>query len=254
LTRGFETMTIQRAEAMIMRIWEIGESDLLVRFFTPNQGCLKGIAKAARRSRKRFANCLDLLSRVTMEYETRRASELSFLKGCKLIRGYAGIRSDYDRLSMASYLVELTDTLHPPGVVDPAAFDLLTARFEDLDQGKDPATVRIFFEGKAMALGGYGINLSRCCKCGRGYTGAGRAVFVPDRGGIACLRCEKESPRTPGLSPEGVKALHAIQTAPVHRQNTLPIGAPLLQEIKPVLKRHVAYRLGKTFKTTAFLA
>ena len=246
-------MTIQKAEAMILRIYEIGESDLLVSFFTPDHGRLKGVGKFARKSRKRFANCLDLLSRVAMEYEVRRGRELCFLRACKLIQGYAGIRSDYGRLATASYLIELAEILHPPGIVDRAAFDLLTARFDDLDQGKDTETVRLLFEGKAMALGGYGINLSRCCQCGRGYTGAGRAVFLSERGGIACLRCGRETRRTPGLSPEAVKILHTIQTAPVNRQKDLTIGADLRCEIKPVLERHLALRLERKPKTAAFL-
>ena len=45
--------------AIIMRINEYGESDLLVSFFTPDRGRLEGIAKGARRSFKRFVNCLD---------------------------------------------------------------------------------------------------------------------------------------------------------------------------------------------------
>ncbi|MBW2206889.1 MAG: recombination protein O N-terminal domain-containing protein, partial [Deltaproteobacteria bacterium] len=49
-------MKIHISPAIIMRIREFGEADLFVTFFTPDRGRLKGVAKGARRSRKRFVN------------------------------------------------------------------------------------------------------------------------------------------------------------------------------------------------------
>ena len=60
------------SQAIIMRIREFGESDLLVTFFTPDKGQLKGVAKGARKSRKRFVNCLDVFSLVNLEYGLKR--------------------------------------------------------------------------------------------------------------------------------------------------------------------------------------
>jgi DNA repair protein RecO len=61
--------------AIIMRVKDVGESDLLVTFFTPQRGRLKGVAKGARKSRKRFVNALDLFSLVTMDIQSWTAGE-----------------------------------------------------------------------------------------------------------------------------------------------------------------------------------
>ena len=53
--------------AIIMRVKELGEADVLVTFLTPERGQLKGVAKGARRSRRRFANCLETFSLVSLE-------------------------------------------------------------------------------------------------------------------------------------------------------------------------------------------
>jgi DNA repair protein RecO (recombination protein O) len=53
-------MKTYTSHAIIMRTKEFGETDLLVTFFTQDKGRLKGIAKGARKSRKRFVNCLDV--------------------------------------------------------------------------------------------------------------------------------------------------------------------------------------------------
>jgi DNA repair protein RecO (recombination protein O) len=103
--------------SIIMRTKEFGEADLLVTFFTPDKGRLKGVAKGARRSRKRFVNCLDIFSLVKLEYSLKREGGLYFLHSGKLINAFPELRSDFGALSKASYMVELTEILFPLGVL-----------------------------------------------------------------------------------------------------------------------------------------
>ena len=52
--------TSHKTEAIVLRCLDYGESDRIVTFYTRDYGKLRGIAKGARRSRKRFANALEL--------------------------------------------------------------------------------------------------------------------------------------------------------------------------------------------------
>ena len=65
-------MNIKSSTSIIMRVSEFGESDLLITFFTPTEGKIKGIAKGARRSKARFVNCLDIFSLVNLEYSQKK--------------------------------------------------------------------------------------------------------------------------------------------------------------------------------------
>ncbi|MBN1222119.1 MAG: recombination protein O N-terminal domain-containing protein, partial [Candidatus Aminicenantes bacterium] len=67
------------SQAIILGIQEFGETDLLVTFFTPGMGQLKGVAKGAKRSRQRFVNCLDTCSLVNLEYDKKEEGKLCFL-------------------------------------------------------------------------------------------------------------------------------------------------------------------------------
>ena len=51
--------TQHRTEAIVLRLLDYGESDRIVTFCTAGFGKVRGIAKGARRSRKRFANALE---------------------------------------------------------------------------------------------------------------------------------------------------------------------------------------------------
>ena len=246
-------MNTHVSPSIIMRVKEFGESDLLIIFLAADKGRLKGIAKGARKSRKRFSNCLDLFCLVNLEYEQKRKGDFHFLHSCKLLHSFSGLRSDFSYLSLASYMIELTEVLFPPGVTTQNIFNLLKNSFFALSNGKNNATLRILFEAGAMALGGYGIDLERCCGCGRPYTGEGRAVFKQSKGGIACLRCEEERVLSPGLSPDSVRAMMAMQSAAFNIVEAGPLSHDVIREIKTVLKLHIDYRVGQRFKSSEYI-
>jgi DNA repair protein RecO (recombination protein O) len=239
--------------AIIMRIREIGESDLLVTFFTPDKGQVKGVAKGARKSRKRFANCLETFSLVNLEYGWKKEGGLCLLHSGKLLDAYPALRSDFSTLSRASYLIELTEVLFPTGVAEREMFELLRGSLESLARGTAPELSMILFEARALALGGYAIRTGRCCCCGRSYTGSGTAVFRQDRGGIACLRCQEESTKTPPLRPAGVQALENIQGGSICDCADLTLTDEVVMEIRAVLRLHREYRLEHRLKTLRYL-
>jgi DNA repair protein RecO (recombination protein O) len=246
-------MTSHISPAIIMWIKEFGESDLLVTFFTPDRGRLKGIAKGGRKSRRRFANCLDLFCLANLEYELKRKGDLHFLHSCRLINAFPQIRSDFYSLSLASNMIELAEILFPLGVVDRNMFDLLENSFNVLNRGVRKDVLSIFFNAKAMSLGGYRIDLNKCCVCGRNYKGEGRAIFRPNKGSICCLKCGEESATSPGLSPESIKMLALMQWGRWEMVEELSFTNDMIKDIKLVLKLHIEYRIGRRLKTAEYL-
>ena len=246
-------MNIKSSNSIIMRVSEFGESDLLITFFTPTEGKLKGIAKGARRSKARFVNCLDIFSLVTLEYSLKKKNSLHFIHSGKLLDAFPGLRKNYSTLIKASYMVELTEILFPWHLPDKVMFDILKNSFETMDQGCNTDMATVFFELAAMSLGGYSINLDKCCICGRKYTGQGTAVFRPDTGGIACMRCQEITKMTPAMGPETVRIINTLQTclSPDHCSDDF--SPEFIIEIKPVLKLHREYRLERSPKSENYL-
>jgi DNA repair protein RecO (recombination protein O) len=241
------------SQAVIMRVRELGESDLIVTFFTPHRGLLKGVAKGARRSRKRFVNCLDNFSLVSLEYALKREGGLCFLHSGKLIDGYADLRSDFALLSAASYIIELTEILFPSGVSDPRMFKLLNESLTSLTSAERAAAIPIVFEARAMTLGGYKANLEKCSTCGRPYKGEGMAVFNPKKGGIVCLKCEQPSSFFPSMTPDVVSTLDMLQEGSFPASEIDHIADDIMKSLKAVLKLHREYRLEQRLKTSQYL-
>lgn len=239
--------------AVILRTIPHGESDLLVFFLTPDRGRLKGIAKGARRSRKRFVNCLDVLSHVRFECSSRRTGEFHLIQSGKLVNGFPGLRTGFSTLSYASGMVELVEVLFPAGVSDPEVFELLAGSLGRLSSGRDRDSARVVFEFRAMALGGFAIDFEACSVCGRAYRNEGRAVFTCESGGIACLGCRSETARRPGLDPETVRVVKRLQAGPWQSVKEVEVPEEMIAELLPVLRLHRDYRLERELRTFRYI-
>src|SRR5438067_13002781 len=68
---------LQLSEAIVLRTYPMHESDLLVTLFTRNEGKIKGVAKAAKRSKRRFGGALEPLTIVRAQYEHKPRQELA---------------------------------------------------------------------------------------------------------------------------------------------------------------------------------
>jgi DNA repair protein RecO (recombination protein O) len=246
-------MKTQVSPAMIMRVKEIGESDLLVTFLARDKGLLRGVARGARRSLKRFVNCFETFSLVNLEYETRGGDKPCLLQSGKLQHAFQGLRTDFTAFSRASYMIELTELLFPQGVSEPRMFDLLKDSLNALSEGECSDRIPLAFELRALALGGYRINLEKCCRCGRAYKGEGLAVFIPERGTVACLKCRQPSAIHPSLGPETVKALAKLQTGSLCESIPQNLTEAVLKEISGILKLHREYRLEQRLRTTKYM-
>jgi DNA repair protein RecO (recombination protein O) len=241
------------SQAIIMRVKEYGESDLLVTFFTPDEGRLRGVAKGALRSRRRFVNCLDIFSLVNLEYSPARNGDLHFIHSGKLMDAFPGLRSNFSILSKAGYMVELTEILFPWELPDPVIFELLIKLFGLLEKGELVNLIPQAFEFIAMSQGGFRINLERCCKCGRAYSGEGIAAFKPEKGGIACMKCQQITALSPKVSPDTVQFIKMLYSKSPSIFDQLSVAEKVLSEIKPVLKLHREYHLGREPRTACYL-
>jgi DNA repair protein RecO (recombination protein O) len=64
------------ADALVLRTYKLGEADLIVVFLTRDRGKKRGVAKHARRSRKRFGGALEPLTEVRVAYFEKERREL----------------------------------------------------------------------------------------------------------------------------------------------------------------------------------
>ncbi len=120
-------MPARVSEALILRTYPFREADLVVSFFTRDQGKLRGVARRARRLRSRFGAGLERFSYVQAGYFQRENRELVSLDSCELIRSPFELQTDYAVGVALDYLAEVTEQLLAPGEQNERFFRLLLA-------------------------------------------------------------------------------------------------------------------------------
>ena len=125
-------MPAQASETLVLRTYPFKEADLVVSFFTRDQGKLRGVARRARRTRNDFGSGLERLSYVRMHYFQRETRELVSLDSCELIQSQFDVMRDYAASVALDYVAEVADQLLPPHEPSERFFRLLLAVLEHI--------------------------------------------------------------------------------------------------------------------------
>jgi len=177
-------MKTTRTEAIILNTRDHGESDRLVGLYTRSRGRLQGIAKGARRSRKRFANTLEPCSLVELQF--REKGTLAWLESCKLLEPFLSLRTELIRWGIAALISEIVIEMVPEGDPQPELFELLRETLRQLCEDKDSLNVALLFIFRFQDKMGYLPALGNCGICGRSLRSATKWCWQVDRGLLAC--------------------------------------------------------------------
>lgn len=250
LKRGLHT-----AEAVILNTFDFSESDRIISFMTREHGRLKGIAKGARRSRKRFVNNIEPMSHSTLVFFSTEKSDLVRIDDAALINGFGGLKTDIERLSVGYYLLELTAEMTAEGQVLPQAFTLLTdflCKIEESSAADTEMLVR-FFEIRLLSQLGYMPHLEGCVACRTPLSEGPTIQFSSERGGALCRPCSTGASNLIGLSIGSARFLSMAADLGTDKLQRLKPVAECLRECEAALSNFIRFQIGKELKTRRFL-
>lgn len=228
-------------EVIVLDIKEIGESDLMISFLTRHSGKLKGIAKHAKKSIRRFPNCFSLGNLLSLEYSIRPNKDLSFLLQGRLIKSpmYEIHELKLDsNIKLGIYTLKLTDIALPLSLPEPNIYEMLLKLFTKLKEQRNAKSLCLYYETRLMKLLGYGINLTECLSCKRRYTFTGKAFFAPLKGGIYCQRCAP-STGTFTLEPAQITILNSYQTTDIEDMLITDLDPIAFERLSSVIVSHM---------------
>ena len=125
-------MPARISEAFTLRTYPYKEADLIVSFFTRDQGKMRGIARRAKRLKSNFGSGLERLSQVNLHYYQREGMELVKLDSCELIQSQFGLANNYPAGVALDFFAEVTEQLLPAAEPNEKFFRLLIAVLEYL--------------------------------------------------------------------------------------------------------------------------
>ena len=180
-------MHMEKLQAFVLSNSDYGESDRIVSLFTLEHGRLRGFARGARNSRKRFGPALETFARIDLQLNCKEG--LSSLRSADIITLYSGIRGLLSAIAHALYACELVECLTPEGLPLPRLYRLLAAYFERLDSGHVDGADRRFFEINLLNILGYRPSLEGCSRCGCDFGEHG--ALMQEGGELVCRFCAR---------------------------------------------------------------
>src|SRR5258707_6228381 len=236
-------MSLRESEAIVLRSYPLREADLLVTLFTRVEGKVKGVARSAKKSKRRFGGALEPMTYVRAFYDVRERQELARLDSCEVLESPMASEVTYARAVALGHIAELLHELLPDRDANDAIFRL-TLSVLHVPTGSDVSMTVTYFDLWLTRLVGFLPELTECIVCGRGLNGS-RAYFHALADGLMCPDDKRLA--SSEISSESRTLAAAMFGAPVESfaELTWPKsqGADLRKFLIQILQRHLEKKL-----------
>jgi DNA repair protein RecO (recombination protein O) len=243
----------QVSAAIILRTRAYGESDKIVTFLSADAGKLTGIAKGAKNSRRRFANCLEPFTRVQVHFRSRPGAGLVFIESCDLSQ-LPGVLIEPAKFAYGSYLIELVDQLTGEAHPVRELYDLLAEGLDELGRGAATAAFLRGFELRLLHHAGYGPRLRTCMRCDHDVLASERAFLDTILGGIICAGCRAADEVLLPITGITLSALEATRTTPLAVARTQALSPGTAAEAAQLMNRLLALHLARPLRSVKLIA
>ena len=236
-------MALHESEAIVLRTYPLREADLLVTLFTRTGGKVHGVARSAKKSKRRFGGALEPLTYVRAFYDVRERQELVRLDSCDVLESPLAFEVGYARAVALGHIAELLDELLPDHEANDAIFRLTLSVLHVLTGGDIWMPVT-YFDLWLTRLVGFLPELTECIVCGRNLNGD-RAYFHALADGLMCaddrrLASSEISGESRGLAAQ---MFRCPVDSFVSGKWTKSQGADLRKFLIQILQRHIEKRL-----------
>ncbi len=153
-------MALMESEAIVLRTYPLREADLLVTLFTRAEGKVRGVARSAKKSKRRFGGALEPMTYVRAFYDVRERQELARLDACEVLQSPLASEVSYARAVALAHVAELLDELLPDREANDAIFRL-TLSVLHVMTGRGCVDAGYVFRAVADAAGGFSTRVDR---------------------------------------------------------------------------------------------
>ncbi len=242
--------------AIVLRRREYGDLDLIVTVLTRDHGKVTVIAKAAKKSAKRFPGILESFNALRISYRQTRRKGMPVLEEATLERPFESIRADFIKTAYASYWAECIAIWMEEGQVRPDVYRLLAFILGELADERIPAAMlSVLFQMRFIGQEGFHPVLERCTCCQTDIDHVAQQHFCIDlsQGGVVCNQCPPPGRGRLHLAKGTLKQLQWIADGDLAKARRVRFAPSALAEATTFLEAFVPYHIGKMPKSLQIL-
>ncbi len=227
-------------EAIILRLWDVGEADRMLSLYSREEGKGRALAKGVRRAVSRRAGHLQPLNRVRLLLAHARQAPI--VAQAETVEAFPSLRQDVTRYAYATHLAELVERFVWEGEHYPGLFTALRDALYGVATAAQPDWPVRHFELHLLRLVGFQPELQHCTVCGARIQPQDQ-FFSPAHGGVVCPRCRGQAPNARPVTMRSLKFLRHLQRSPwrVARQVVPPEA--VRRDIEGLLQAYLTFVL-----------
>jgi DNA repair protein RecO (recombination protein O) len=233
-----------RTRGIVLCVSDHSESDKIVTFYSPDIGKATGIAKGAKRSKKRFVNKLEEFSLLQMMYNPPKRDGLLFLREAELENAFLSLRNTYPRYVAAAFIGELTLRFTREHDPDPFIFSLLLWAIQGLENDRDPLEICALFHLRILGAAGYQPVLDCCGFCGEAVHAGQNYSLHTGGGSLVCDTCRSTMKGgTSAITVQTLKFLYHAQCVDLGNLDRLRLSKKNTGESLDILHKYTLHLL-----------
>lgn len=230
--------SVRTTRALLLKRIEYGEADLVLSLFTERYGRVSALARAARKSTRRYGGALEPMHTLEVGLEERPKSELFMLREARIAVPRLGLIENLARLEAAGKALSWARRAAPPRTPEPDLWDAVVALLDELtrrDQPIEPKRLLAAAGLRILATLGWGLDFERCVRCGKACPPDQVALVDPQHGGLVCRACGGARVRLDGPTRERLARAAATGDAEALTTSDAELASDL---VDAVLKAH----------------
>jgi DNA repair protein RecO (recombination protein O) len=232
-----------QGEAVILRTWPVQEADQIVSLFTRMHGRIRGVAKAAAKSRRRFGGALEPMTWVSASYVEKPKQDLVRLDSCEVLASPLSDPVDYHRAAALAFYAEVLEEALPDHDPNEPAFRLLLAVLNHSRTSQIWMPIS-YFSLWITRLLGWMPSVTHCSVSGEAFGGEA-AWFHAEEDGLVCSKHKRPGSRM--VSAESLLLARRIFQSPIAALAEEPWPAKRADDLRrfafQALERHLERRL-----------
>ena len=235
---------IERIEGIIIQEKSYSETSKLITLITKEHGIINLLAKGAKTLKSPLRSTTTKLTHGYFNI-IYKESKLSTLKEVDTIEYYKNIKKDINKISYATYILELVEQVIKQ-TNNEEVFDNLVASLKKIEENMNPLVITNILELKCLDYLGVMPVLDCCSICGNENI----ITISADQGGYLCKNCRKEETI---VDEKTIKLIRMFYYVDINKIEKLEISKKISEEINYFLNSYYERYTGLYLKSKKFI-
>lgn len=230
-------------KGLVIRQTNYSEADRILTIFTEDFGIVRAIAKGARKYRSHQGAAAQMLC--YGQFTLYPGKNMFTLRGATPIESFFGISASVEKLALATYLCDITQTFVAEENQESEILRLLLNTLYLLANKDRPLPlIKAVYELRLLALSGFGALVTQCVICG---TYENLNHFSLKAGGTVCQHCAALAEDSVLLSESALRAMDFALDQPTQRSYSFEVPQKVILEVADLSERFLLSRAERDF-------